>query len=368
MNSAALEPGDRRPPGRIALTPLASILLAVALGLCAGYLDVVIIVVKKLCWNPEGHYRIARDFPWSVPVGHAVLLAVPGVLLAAVSRLRPWARVAACGLVAAGDAGDLVGTVEAADLRRVQPAAGRRARPADRRRGRGPRPGLAADAAWPRGAARRPGPLGGRLLGPGGTPRTPGGGRVAGAPPRVPERGADRLGHGPRLQPGPLRISPGHDPQPCPVGATGRRLPTRPWRRRPGRIPRTVASSPASGRSRSIPSGIRRSTPRPRPWPSTWPHAGYQTAGFVANTNSCTYESGLDRGFAHFEDYATDAAVPPGPDGPREVDRHPGRWGSSAPTTPRSGSRFSPAMRARSTARSSTGWAGGGPIGRSSPS
>ena len=31
---------------------------------------------------------------------------------------------------------------------------------------------------------------------------------------------------------------------------------------------------------------------------------GYQTAGFAANTNCCTYETGLARGFAHFEDYA----------------------------------------------------------------
>jgi arylsulfatase A-like enzyme len=31
---------------------------------------------------------------------------------------------------------------------------------------------------------------------------------------------------------------------------------------------------------------------------------GYQTAGFVANTDCCNYETGLDRGFAHFEDYA----------------------------------------------------------------
>ena len=30
---------------------------------------------------------------------------------------------------------------------------------------------------------------------------------------------------------------------------------------------------------------------------------GYQTAGFAANTNCCSYETGLDRGFAHFEDY-----------------------------------------------------------------
>jgi arylsulfatase A-like enzyme len=30
---------------------------------------------------------------------------------------------------------------------------------------------------------------------------------------------------------------------------------------------------------------------------------GYQTAGFVANTNCCSWESGLDRGFLHYEDY-----------------------------------------------------------------
>ena len=30
---------------------------------------------------------------------------------------------------------------------------------------------------------------------------------------------------------------------------------------------------------------------------------GYQTAGFVANTQSCNYETGLDRGFAHYDDY-----------------------------------------------------------------
>src|SRR5262249_10990792 len=30
---------------------------------------------------------------------------------------------------------------------------------------------------------------------------------------------------------------------------------------------------------------------------------GYRTVGFSANTNYCSYETGLDRGFAHFEDY-----------------------------------------------------------------
>ena len=36
---------------------------------------------------------------------------------------------------------------------------------------------------------------------------------------------------------------------------------------------------------------------------------GYQTAGFAANTNCCTYESGLSRGFAHYEDYALTPAT-----------------------------------------------------------
>ena len=33
---------------------------------------------------------------------------------------------------------------------------------------------------------------------------------------------------------------------------------------------------------------------------------GYATAGFVANTQYCSYDTGLDRGFTHYEDYVTD--------------------------------------------------------------
>ena len=35
---------------------------------------------------------------------------------------------------------------------------------------------------------------------------------------------------------------------------------------------------------------------------------GYLTAGFVANNDFCSYETGLDRGFAHYEDYPLGAA------------------------------------------------------------
>src|SRR5262249_44262717 len=33
---------------------------------------------------------------------------------------------------------------------------------------------------------------------------------------------------------------------------------------------------------------------------------GYATAGFVANTEYCSYDTGLDRGFTHYEDYVLD--------------------------------------------------------------
>jgi arylsulfatase A-like enzyme len=35
---------------------------------------------------------------------------------------------------------------------------------------------------------------------------------------------------------------------------------------------------------------------------------GYLTSGFVANTEYCSYDFGLDRGFVHYEDYSTSAA------------------------------------------------------------
>ena len=47
---------------------------------------------------------------------------------------------------------------------------------------------------------------------------------------------------------------------------------------------------------------------------------GYQTAGFVANTNCCSYETGLGRGFAHFADYALTPRSILDSHGCREVD------------------------------------------------
>jgi hypothetical protein len=67
---------------------MAAVLLAISIGLVGGYLDLLIIVLRKYFWNPEGYFRTARDFPWTVPLGHALLLLIPGLVVAAVNR-RP---------------------------------------------------------------------------------------------------------------------------------------------------------------------------------------------------------------------------------------------------------------------------------------
>ena len=89
MESRRTEPAARRLPSGIPLSPTAAVLLAISFGLCGGYLDLGVILFKKLCVNPEGSFRSARDFPWTVPVSHAALLVIPGVVVAAVIRLRP---------------------------------------------------------------------------------------------------------------------------------------------------------------------------------------------------------------------------------------------------------------------------------------
>src|ERR1700733_205652 len=89
MDSTPPETAARRSPSGIVLSPTGAILLAISFGLCAGYLDLGFILFKRLCWNAEGYFRTARDFPWTVPVGHAVLLLIPGVVVASVNRIRP---------------------------------------------------------------------------------------------------------------------------------------------------------------------------------------------------------------------------------------------------------------------------------------
>ena len=79
----------RRAPGECLLTPSAAVLLAVSFGLCAGYLDLFLMLFRKLWWDDEWIYRRGRDFAWTVPTAQVVLLLVAAMVIAAVSRLWP---------------------------------------------------------------------------------------------------------------------------------------------------------------------------------------------------------------------------------------------------------------------------------------
>ncbi len=301
MESSPTAPAARR-PGRISLSPTAAVLLAVSFGLCGGYLDLGLIAFKRLCLNPEGAFRSPRDFPWTVPASHAILLIIPGVVVAAVNRLQPrafspgvaswlfatlaiWSALlrmpiyGACSLLmAAGLARLISGAIVA--------------------RGLGSRPLRSIPAA---------------VLGlliilavlSSGQRAVVEARAVAGVPPV--SAGARNVvlivwdtvrASYTSLQGYPRDTTPN-------LSA---------WARKGVRFDRAVAPAPWT-----FPSHCSFLTGQ---WPfrnnSQWKYTldashptlaehlrsrGYQTAGFVANTESCNYETGLGRGFAHYDDY-----------------------------------------------------------------
>jgi arylsulfatase A-like enzyme len=295
-------PTSRRRPGRVPLSPGIAVLLAIAFGLCAGYLDVGIIVLKKLLWNEGGYYRIARDFPWSVPAAHAALMLLPGLAIAAMSRLRPgaiplgagcWflAALAACGALLRlplYGAGSLLLAV----------GIGR----------------LVGDAVAARGAStRRVGFITLGLLGVLGVLAAGSAGRqalresraVAGLPPAPRSRNVVLLvwdtvrARSLSLHGSPRETTPNLDR----------------WAEKGVQYDLALAPAPWTFPSHScfftgqwpwrLDTQWNYRLDAPVPTLAEYLAArGYQTAGFAANTNWCTYESRLDRGFLHYEDYS----------------------------------------------------------------
>jgi arylsulfatase A-like enzyme len=86
METIPPEDAVRRPPGRTRLSLPAAMLLAISFGLCGGYLDLGAILFKKTFLNEEGSFRSPADFPWTVPLGHVVLMVIPVLVVAAVNR------------------------------------------------------------------------------------------------------------------------------------------------------------------------------------------------------------------------------------------------------------------------------------------
>jgi arylsulfatase A-like enzyme len=67
-------------------TPATVLLLAVWIGLAAGFLDLFFVVLKKHL--SDDFHRLGDAFPWVIPAGVAALVLLPGAALALVARRR----------------------------------------------------------------------------------------------------------------------------------------------------------------------------------------------------------------------------------------------------------------------------------------
>ena len=63
--------------------------MAAWLGLLAGYIDIGGLYIKKFFIYDYVYLSQNRGFPWTIPTSHLAILLVPGVLVAVANRLRP---------------------------------------------------------------------------------------------------------------------------------------------------------------------------------------------------------------------------------------------------------------------------------------
>ena len=82
MDSTPPKAKTGEPPSQSPLFSTSGIVLATLIGLGAGYLDLLVMLFLKLYRDPDGYVRTGRDYLWTVPVGHVVLLILPALLLA----------------------------------------------------------------------------------------------------------------------------------------------------------------------------------------------------------------------------------------------------------------------------------------------
>ncbi len=277
-------------------------MLAILSGLCGGYLDLILTVLGKYWWNNDRYFRNARDFLWTVPAGHALLLLAAGLAVAAINfaphrrvslRAASWlfATLAIWGALLRTPLSGAASLLLAAGLGRVIAdriaAAGLGARPL----------GYTAIGLL--------GLLGLLAVSSSGSQAINEYRAVKGLPPSAPNAGN-------------VILIVWDTVRAYSVSSYGSYRDTTP------------------NLSRWAGNGVQYNhamAPAPWTYPShccfmtgQWPHRlnaqwkytlqgpeptlaeflssrGYQTAAFVANTSCCTYESGLNRGFAHFEDY-----------------------------------------------------------------
>jgi arylsulfatase A-like enzyme len=292
----------RRNSGEMPLSPGAGILMAISFGICAGFLDLFLILCKKFYLADEWIVRSGRDFPWTLPVSHAVWLLIPGAMIAAMSRLRPglfsyrsgswllstlalWAALlrlplyGACSLILAAGLGRPIGDEVARRFRRPRTLGYSLA-------GLIGVVVLVAMLSSGRQAFQER--------------------RAVAALPRAPSGGRNVL------------LIVWDTVRAYNLSAYGYPRNTTPhlsrWAREGIRYNLALAPAPWTYPSHScfftghwpfqLNSQWKFELDTPEPTLAEYLAArGYQTAGFSANTSCCNYETGLARGFSHFEDF-----------------------------------------------------------------
>ncbi len=81
-----VHPADRGAPP-VGAPPATILLLATWTGLVAGWLDLGLMVAKKRLIDGD-FYRLGEHFGWLIPAGMAAIVLVPGTVLAMIARLR----------------------------------------------------------------------------------------------------------------------------------------------------------------------------------------------------------------------------------------------------------------------------------------
>jgi arylsulfatase A-like enzyme len=81
-------PGATGDPRHERPSPWTLLLVSVWVGLTAGFLDLGFMILKKHLIDGGGFYHLGVGFPWIIPAGVAGLVLLPGAALALVARLR----------------------------------------------------------------------------------------------------------------------------------------------------------------------------------------------------------------------------------------------------------------------------------------
>jgi arylsulfatase A-like enzyme len=299
-------PSERVQPAKSVqstLSPRGALLLAAWFGLVAGYLDLGGNLLNKNVLHATVYYKQGWFFIWSVPLANMAIMMVPGVLVAGLNRLR-------AGLISARAAAWLFVTLGLWECVLNLPLTGAS--------------GLLLAAGLGRWVSRVVGTMGLRGRRWGRRSLVVLGGLLCviaavsiGGHSLAELRALARLPSPPPGAPNVLLIVL-DTVRARSLSLYGYTRDTAPelirWARRGVRFESAVA--PATW---TFPSHSCFFTGR---WPyqlnshwqlvldSSYPTLaeflgarGYLTAGFVANTSYCSYETGLNRGFAHYEDY-----------------------------------------------------------------